>query len=281
MSVKIITDSTADMPDSQKKRTTIIPMRIRFGGEEYIDGVTMSRQEFYAKLLENKELPATSQPSPAAFADAFEKVVNEGDSAVVITISGKLSGTYQSACLAAEEYKGRVFVVDSECVALGTGALAERALQLVDIGMEAGAIAAQLETEKPQLHVLAVLDTLEYLKRGGRISPAVAFAGGLLSIKPVVTTQNGEVAILGKARGNKQGNQMLLKEAQKNGSFDFSRPVLLGYGGLEDTLLKKFYEDSKEVWDAGQYVYDPVILSGAIGTHLGPGVIGVAFFAKD
>ncbi len=281
MSVKIITDSTADMPDSQKKRTTIIPMRIRFGSEEYIDGVTMSRQEFYAKLLENKELPSTSQPSPAAFADAFAKVVNEGDSAVVITIAGKLSGTYQSACLAAEEYKGRVFVVDSECVALGTGALAERALQLADTGMEAADIAAQLEAEKPQLHVLAVLDTLEYLKRGGRISPAVAFAGGLLSIKPVVTTQNGEVAILGKARGNKQGNQMLLKEAQKNGSFDFSRPVLLGYGGLDDTLLKKFYEDSKEVWDAGQYVYDPVILSGAIGTHLGPGVIGVAFFAKN
>ena len=281
MSVKIITDSTADMPDSQKKRTTIIPMQIRFGSEEYIDGVTMSRQEFYAKLLENQELPATSQPSPAAFADAFAKVVSEGDSAVVITISGKLSGTYQSACLAAEEYEGRVFVVDSECVALGTGALAERALQLVDTGMEAADIAAQLEAEKPQLHVLAVLDTLEYLKRGGRISPAVAFAGGLLSIKPVVTTQNGEVAILAKARGNKQGNQMLLKEAQKNGSFDFSRPVLLGYGGLEDTLLKKFYEDSKEVWDAGQYVYDPVILSGAIGTHLGPGVIGVAFFAKN
>ena len=281
MSVKIITDSTADMPDSQKKRTTIVPMQIRFGSEEYIDGVTMSRQEFYAKLLENKELPATSQPSPAAFADAFAKVVNEGDSAVVITISGKLSGTYQSACLAAEEYKGRVFVVDSECVALGTGALAERALQLADTGMEAADIAAQLEAEKPQLHVLAVLDTLEYLKRGGRILPAVAFAGGLLSIKPVVTTQNGEVAILGKARGNKQGNQMLLKEAQKNGSFDFARPVLLGYGGLDDTLLKKFYEDSREVWDAGQYVYDPVILSGAIGTHLGPGVIGVAFFAKN
>lgn len=281
MSVKIITDSTADMPDSQKKRTTIVPMQIRFGSEEYIDGVTMSRQEFYVKLLENKELPATSQPSPAAFADAFAKVVNEGDSAVVITISGKLSGTYQSACLAAEEYKGRVFVVDSECVALGTGALAERALQLADTGMEAADIAAQLEAEKPQLHVLAVLDTLEYLKRGGRISPAVAFAGGLLSIKPVVTTQNGEVAILGKARGNKQGNQMLLKEAQKNGSFDFARPVLLGYGGLDDTLLKKFYEDSREVWDAGQYVYDPVILSGAIGTHLGPGVIGVAFFAKN
>lgn len=281
MSVKIITDSTADMPDSQKKRTTIVPMQIRFGSEEYIDGVTMSRQEFYAKLLENKELPATSQPSPAAFADAFAKVVNEGDSAVVITISGKLSGTYQSACLAAEEYKGRVFVVDSECVALGTGALAERALQLADTGMEAADIAAQLEAEKPQLHVLAVLDTLEYLKRGGRISPAVAFAGGLLSIKPVVTTQNGEVAILGKARGNKQGNQMLLKEAQKNGSFDFARPVLLGYGGLDDTLLKKFYEDSREVWDAGRYVYDPVILSGAIGTHLGPGVIGVAFFAKN
>ena len=137
MSVKIITDSTADMPDSQKKRTTIIPMQIRFGSEEYIDGVTMSRQEFYAKLLENQELPATSQPSPAAFADAFAKVVSEGDSAVVITISSKLSGTYQSACLAAEEYEGRVFVVDSECVALGTGALAERALQLVDAGMEA------------------------------------------------------------------------------------------------------------------------------------------------
>ena len=198
---------------------------------------------------------------------------------MVITIGRKFSGTYQSACIAAEEYKDRIFVVDSECVALGTGVLAMRAMQLADTGMEAAAIAAQLEAEKPKLHVFAVLDTLEYLKRGGRISSAVAFAGGLLSIKPVVTTQNGEVAILGKARGNKQGNKMLLQEIEKYGGVDFSRPVLLGYGGQSDELLKKFYEDSQEIWKEGNIGYDPVILSGAIGTHLGPGVVGVAFFA--
>ena len=128
MSVKIITDSTADMPDSGKSRVLTVPMHVRFGSEEYLDGVTLSRQDFYEKLAQSKELPATSQPSPAAFAEIFEQVVSAGDTAVVITVSAKLSGTYQSACIAAEEYAGRVFVVDSATVALGTGAFALRAV---------------------------------------------------------------------------------------------------------------------------------------------------------
>lgn len=281
MSVKIITDSTADMPDRQKARTVIVPMHIRFGTEEYIDGVTLSREDFYKKLVENEELPTTSQPSPAAFSDAFAAVAEAGDTAVVITISAKLSGTYQCACLAAQEYEGKIFVVDSACVALGTGALAERALQLADEGLSAEKIAAQLEEEKKTLHVLALLDTLEYLKKGGRISPAVAFAGGLLSIKPVVTVENGEVAMLGKARGSKQGNNLLVQQIEKVGGVDFARPVLLGYGGLNDSMLQKYYEDSHALWESGHLAYDPVILSGAIGTHLGPGVVGVAFFAAQ
>ena len=281
MSVKIITDSTADMPDSGKSRILTVPMHVRFGSEEYLDGVTLSRQDFYEKLAQSEELPATSQPSPAAFAEIFEQVVSAGDTAVVITISAKLSGTYQSACIAAEEYAGKVFVVDSATVALGTGAFALRAVQLAEDGLEAAAVAAQLEKEKPSLHVLAVLDTLEYLKKGGRISPAVAFAGGLLSIKPVVTTQNGEVAILGKARGSKQGNNLLVQQIEKAGGVDFARPVLLGYTGQSDAQLQRYYEDSRPLWENGGLAYDPVILSGAIGTHLGPGAVGVAFFAPQ
>ena len=171
MSVKIITDSTADMPDSGKSRILTVPMHVRFGSEEYLDGVTLSRQDFYEKLAQSKELPATSQPSPAAFAEIFEQVVSAGDTAVVITISAKLSGTYQSACIAAEEYAGKVFVVDSATVALGTGAFALRAVQLAEDGLEAAAVAAQLEQEKPSLHVLAVLDTLPAFHQAGGDHP--------------------------------------------------------------------------------------------------------------
>ena len=172
-------------------------------------------------------------------------------------------------------------MVESATVAPGTGASGLRAVQLAEDGLEAAAVAAQLEQEKPSLHVLAMLDTLEYLKKGGRISPAVAFAGGLLSIKPVVTTQNGEVAILGKARGSKQGNNLLVQQIEKAGGVDFARPVLLGYTGQSDAQLQRYYEDSRPLWENGGLAYDPVILSGAIGTHLGPGAVGVAFFAPQ
>lgn len=202
-----------------------------------------------------------------------------GDSAVVITLSGKLSGTYQSACIAAEEFD-HVYVVDSQTAAIGTGILAEYALSCAEAGMPADEIAAQLEQKREDVCLVALLDTLEYLKRGGRISKTVALAGGLLNIKPVVTVRDGEVVLIGKARGSKQGNNLLAEKIHTCGGIDFSLPILLGYSGLSDAFLKKYVEDSRSLWQDGAEKLDATLISGVIGTHTGPGVVAAAFFRK-
>ena len=279
MAVKIIVDSTADMKYSVKKRVSVVPLTVCFGQEEYIDGVTIDHQTFYEKLIESDVLPTTSQATPAAFEGLYQEIVQAGDTAVVLTISSCLSGTYQSAVIAAEEYPG-IFVVDSQSTTIGTGILAELALQLADSGMTAQQIAVKMEQERENICVVAMLDTVEYLKKGGRISKAVAFAGGLLSIKPVISLDKGEIKILGKARGSKQGNNLLVQEIEKAGGVDFQKPLLLGYTGLSDLLLCKYVEDSKSLWENGTDQPETVTVGTVVGTHAGPGAIAVAFFRK-
>lgn len=280
MAVRIIVDSTADTKENVKNRLTVVPLTVCFGDEEYIDGVTINHRQFYEKLVESDALPTTSQASPCAFADVYEAIHRAGDTAVVITLSGKLSGTYQSAVIAAEEYVGTVFVVDSQSVAIGTGILAEYALMLADRGMDAGTIARTLEEKRQDICLVAMLDTLEYLKKGGRISSAAALAGGLLSIKPVVSLQDGQIVILGKARGSKQGNNLLIQQIEKAGGVDFSLPLLLGYTGLSDVLLQKYIADSSALWIHGTDCLETTGIGSVIGTHAGPGAVAVAFFKK-
>lgn len=279
MSVKIIIDSTADVIESVKNRVSIVPLTVHFGDKEYIDGVTIDHKRFYEMLVESDVMPSTSQATPAAFTSVFEKILEEGDSAVVITLSSKLSGTYQSAVIAAADYDN-VYVVDSGNVAIGSGILTEYALTLVDSGMDAKAIAEALEKEKENILIVAMVDTLEYLKRGGRVSKTVAFAGGLLNIKPVLAVKNGEIIMLGKARGSKQGNNLLVTEIEKAGGVNFNRPILLGYTGLSDVLLQKYIEDSKHLWKNGTDELHTTVIGSVIGTHAGPGAVAAAFFKK-
>lgn len=277
--VNIIVDSTADITEDVKERLTVVPLTLRFGDEEYIEGVTIQKKEFYQKLIESDVLPKTSQAAPADFEDVFEKIVAAGESAVVITLSSKLSGTWQSAMIAAREYEDSIYVVDSRSVAIGAAILAKLALRLVDEGMGAREIAERLEKEREKICLIAMLDTLEYLKKGGRISAAAAFAGGVLSIKPVVCIREGEIVVLGKARGSKQGNNLLVSEIRKTGGIDFTKPILLGYTGLDDTLLQKYIEDSKALWEEGISSLETTMIGSVIGTHAGPGAVAVAFFS--
>lgn len=237
MSVQIIVDSTVDMPERMKDRFRIVPLTVHFGAEEYIDGVTIDKHRFYERLVESDELPTTSQASPAAFDAIFSDVASVGDSAVVVTIASKFSGTYQSACIAAAEYDN-IYVVDSKSAAIGSGILAEYALECADKGMDAKTIAETLEKKRDEICLVALLDTLEYLKKGGRISKTVAFAGGLLNIKPVITVVDGEIQVIGKARGSKQGNNLLVQKIHESGGIDFDEPIILGYSGLSDSYLK-------------------------------------------
>lgn len=279
MNVRIITDSTADLRADLVGKIPFVPLTINFGEEEFVDNVTMSRKAFYEHLAVCKDLPKTSQPTPDAFAQEYEKAIAAGEKVIVLTISSKLSGTYQSANIAAMDYPGQVYVVDTLSATIGIGVLAEMAYDMAQQGVDAEAIVAKLEEEKHKLVLFAALDTLEFLVRGGRLSKVAGFAGGLLSIKPVITLKDGEIAVIGKARGTKQANVMMNKEIAGVGGVDAEKPVLVGYTGLSDELLQKYVEESEAVYAEVEGL-DCAMISGAIGTHVGPGAYAMAFFKK-
>ena len=277
MSTKIIVDSTADLMPNIKERVHVVPLTVHFGNEEYIDGVTIDHKTFYEKLIETDVLPTTSQATPGAFQKVFQEISKAGDEAIVITLSSKLSGTYQSANIAAEDFKN-IHIIDSGTGAVGSGILVEMALRFIDEGLSPEEIVSKIEEEKKNIVLIALVDTLEYLKKGGRISKTVAFAGTVLNIKPVLSIVDGEILMLGKARGSKQGNNLLVQEIEKAGGVDFSKPILLGYTGISDALLLKYIEDSKHIWEKGVDEVRYTTIGSVIGTHAGPGAIAVAFF---
>ena len=280
MGVRIILDSTANFSKDLKEKFTIVPLTVNFGEESYADGVEIDNDTFYRKLVTSDVMPTTSQPTPAAFAQVFENIVNEGDEAVVITISSKLSGTYQSATIAAEDFGGKVFVVDGYTVAIGTGALGEYALKLAESGKSAAEIAQTLEKEKENIRVYAVVDTLEYLKKGGRVSATAAFAGGLLNFKPVIAIADGVVKSITKGRGNKQANSLMNAEVEKNGTIDFSRPFVIGYTGEDDALMQAYIADYTDMWGGDADAIKTAQLGSVVGTHAGPGAVAVGYFVK-
>ncbi|MDE6640853.1 MAG: DegV family protein [Acetatifactor sp.] len=281
MGIHIITDSASDIKASERENLTVIPLTITFGETEYQDGVTLTHKQFYEMLIESDTLPVTSQIPPFLFEETMKKAVAQGDEVIVITLSGKLSGTWQSAMIAAENYPGSVYVVDSENVSIGEHILVEYALRLIDQGLSASEIVKMLNLLKKRIRLVALLNTLEYLKKGGRISGAAALAGSLLSIKPVIAIQNGEVVVLGKARGSKQANNLIVEQIHTAGGIDFSMPYFLGYTGLSKDLIQKYIEDNSALWE-NETDYLPVdSVGGTIGTYAGPGAIGVAFVAKE
>ena len=282
MAVKLISDSACDISQSEARELgiTILPMKTLIDGVEYLDGVTITSEEFYSKLETCKGLPTTSQISPAEFEEMFRSAVENGDEVVAITISGKLSGTSQCAAIAAANFPGKVRVVDSESVTIGQRILILYAVQLRDAGLSSQEIAEQLNHIKSRICLLARVDTLEYLVRGGRLSKTAAFAGAVLNIKPVLSVENGEVKVLGKARGSKQGNNMLTEFIYKKGGVDFNLPVMLAYSGTDDALLKGYIDNSRALWEEHVNSLPVTMIGSTISTHAGPGAIAIAFFAS-
>ncbi len=283
MAIRLVIDSGSDIlpAEATSMNITHIPMSVYFGDREYKDAVTLSHAEFYEKLADSSQLPTTSQITPAAYEDVFADLTANGDTVLVITISSALSGTYQSACIAADSFPGLVHVVDSLNVCVGTRILVERAKELIDRGYDIETITAMLNREKKQVRVMAVLDTLEYLKKGGRISAAVALAGNLLSIKPVVAVEDGAVVMAGKARGSKNSCNLLRTMIEKGKGIDFMRPYNVAYSGLSDTGVLTYLEDHADLWKTEVKEIIPTTVGCTIGTHVGPGAIAVGFFEKE
>ena len=280
--VKLVVDSACDLEEAEAKERGIMlmPLLIRFGEEEFEDGVTLSHRQFFEKLIETAELPKTSQINEYRFEEAFSSLTADGSDVVCVTISSKLSGTHSSAGKAAKRFGNKVFVVDSLNACLGERILVEYADRLVKEGLPAAEIAAKLEESKERIHLLAVLDTLKYLRKGGRISSVTAIAGEMLSIKPVITVVKGEVKLLGKAMGSKKGNNLLNRLVDECGGIDFDMPYTLGYSGLSDEFLMKYMRDSEHLYKDHTDHVPYYLIGSAIGTHVGPGAIAVAFFSK-
>lgn len=275
--IRILTDSGSDIVRPYPENLTVLPLSIRFGDEEFLDGVNIDHRSFYEKLTKSAELPKTSLISPSTFAEAFAKAAQAGETVIAVLLSGKLSGTYQSAVLAAEGFEN-VHVVDSNNATLGEQILVKYALRLADAGLKASEIVEKLEQDKSHIRLTGVPENLEYLRKGGRISAAVAFVGGAMGIKPVLVLDDGVVIMLGKARGAKNAHNAMIKVINDANGVNFDKPFCLGYTGLSDEPVRRFIEDSANLWE-GRLDSIPVSSVGAtIGTHVGPGAVVAAFF---
>lgn len=279
MSVAILTDSASDISAKEAARLGIgfLPIEVRFGEELFLDGETLLPQRFYEKLVKSETLPKTSQINEYTFEQKFDEMLKKSDEVVAITLSSKLSGTYANAVAAAGKFEGRVYVVDSLNASVGERLLCEYALELAKSGQSGAQIAAQLEIKKKNVRFYALLDTLTYLKKGGRVSSLAAFAGQMLFIKPVVGVVDGEVKLLGKAIGFGKGSNML-GGLIRSCKIDKDMPAGAIYSGNDTGKIEKFLRQNENL----QKVKMPVhILGCTIGTHIGPGGIGAAFFAED
>ena len=281
--IKLMADSACDLEQTEADALGIalMPLSIRFGSEEYWDGVTLSHREFFEKLIETDEIPQTSQISDYRFEEAFASLTADGSEVIAVTLSSKLSGTHACAVRAAKKFPGKVYVVDSMNACLGERILVDYALRLIREGkLSAPEIAAELDEKKNKIQLLAVLDTLKFLRKGGRISTVTAFAGEMLSIKPVISVVKGEPKLIGKAMGSKKGNNLLNRLVDECGGIDFTMPYVLGYSGLSEDFLMKYLHDSEHLWKEHTDHVPYYLIGSTIGTHVGPNAIAVAFFAK-
>ncbi|MCR4991176.1 MAG: DegV family protein [Lachnospiraceae bacterium] len=273
--MKIITDSCSDLTKEYVSAhdITVLPMTITFGEEQLKDGIDIDYDGFYTRL--EKELPKTSQVGPYDFKEAFK---NANDDVLCITVSGNLSGTYQSACIAAKDFDN-VCVIDSTQVCIAEGIIVEYAVMLKEQGLDYNTVCNKTREKVSDACVIAAVDTLEYLQKGGRLSKTAAAAGILLSIKPVITVESGEIKILGKARGYNKANNMLKEYVNAHG-IDFDLPFELAYSGNDRGLLDQYIQNSKDLYSTYDKELPIARIGSTIGTHAGPGTVGLAFFKK-
>ena len=281
MGVSIIADSASDVSQATAKEwdITILPLKIRFGEEEFLDAVTITNEKFYERLI-GGEIPKTSQITPADYEECFKKETDKGNEVVCLTISSGVSGTNQSANIAASEFDGKVHVVDSKQFCISYYILVEYAVRLRNEGKSASEIAAAVDALTSKATVLSIFDTLEYLKKGGRLSSTAAFVGEVLSIKPAITITNGVVEVFGKVRGAKKGIATIISKVEEMGGIDFSMPFCVGCTGGCDNLLEKFLEEGKHLFNCELSEIKRISVGATIGTYAGPGAFAIAFYPK-
>ncbi len=279
--IKMIADSTCDLTPALLKEMAIetLPLTIHFGSESYRDGIDLTNEEFYSKLAQAKELPTTSQIPPGDFEDAFRPHVEAGHDVLVITLAAGLSATYESAITAAKRVSPeKIHVVDSMSGSFGHVLLLKQAVKMRDEGkLSAAEIAAELRRLAPRIRLYAVVDTLKYLKMGGRLSGGAALIGGLLGIKPLIYVQEGKVLSMAKVRGEKNVIKTLLEYFLKDNP-QLQYGVTFGNSVARPLMEETIRQFKPHLGDTEIYAGD---LGAVIGTHTGPGVVGVGFIMPE
>ncbi len=279
MTIKILTDSTSDFTSEKAKAlgVDIIPLSINFGDKEYIEGVDITVNEFYKKLREAEAPPTTSQVSTGAFKEKFENTLKEYDELIYISISGNLSGTHQSSVLAksmlSEEEQKRVHLIDSKSVTIGLSLLVTEAVKLKDAGKTSKEIVEKIENLKEKIVILAFIDELTYLKRGGRLSSSSASIGTMLNIKPIIGVIDGKVEVVHKARGKNKGYNYIKKEIESLG-FDSEKGIVAGHADWAEEY-KDFHKFITDIFKGSEI--QGANIGPVVGTHAGPQALGVAF----
>ena len=277
--IRILVDSAADFSaeEAKARNMELVPINITFNDKNYLDGIDITKDEFYELLTTSETFPMTAQPSPQDFLDVFEDVKEKGDQLVYISLSSALSGTFQSATLAKSmaEYD-EIYLVDSLSATRAIRLMAEYACKLREEGKDAATIAEALETFRSRVVILAAVDTLEYLYKGGRLSKAAAAVGELANLKPIVTvTKEGTMAVPAKALGRNKALSTLVKMVTEK-EIDTTFPIYSVYAVGEENTEKLEQKLGKE----GVRVTKRLQIGSTIGCHVGPGAFGVIFVTK-
>ncbi len=280
MKINVIIDSGSDFTakEIEENGLCVLPLKVSFGENTYLDGVDITIEEFFKRLKSSSTLPKTSQISPFEYEKEFKRIKEAGEKALVITISAEFSGCYQSACIAANEYSDIVRVVDSKSVSLGERIVAKRAMELIGLGKDLDEIESVLNEEIKRIKTVAALDTLTYLKKGGRLSTSAFLAGSLLALKPIVHVIDGKVEFVCTARGRKKVHSTLNRVIEEEGKIDKNLPRSLAYSDTDKSILDSFISDSPELFGSDLSAYEIAGIGPAIGTHIGPGAIAIAYF---
>lgn len=277
MGVQIVTDSTADIPKSMAQRLgiEIVPLKVHFKDKQFIDGVDIDSPTFFKMMRESKDIPTTSQVNPEEFEPIFRRIRDKGDEILGIFISSKMSGTAQSAFIARQTLGDEgIHLVDTGTVTFAEGLLVLEAVDMAKNGMDAASIAARLEELKTKCRLYAVVDTLEYLKKGGRLSPASAILGTVLNIKPIITVEDGLVDAVGKARGTQKAFAWMEQQMEKTGQTLNGKRVAVGHSDSPEKLAQ-LKEWLFARWSPAETVVSEI--GTVVGTHAGPGCTGFAF----
>ncbi|HWI63235.1 MAG TPA: DegV family protein [Symbiobacteriaceae bacterium] len=281
MTVKIVCDSCADLPVTllRQRNITSIPLTVTFGSEQFKDGVDITVEQFYERLTTSREMPSTSQITPGEYAAVFPSLVADGSEAVYVGLSSGLSGSYQSARLAAQELEGKVYVVDSLGASVGLGLMVLRAADLAAEGKTAAEIAADIEAYRNRMCHVFTLDTLEYARRGGRVSAFSAMAANVLDIKPVLhIDMAGKLIPIDRVRGRRRAITRLFDEIERLGADPRDQRVGISHSNAEEEALEMAHRFRTK------YAVREVVIGqigATIGAHVGPGCLSIFFEGPD